>query len=81
MGKGLSPQSRAGMSDFSAELEAGVGNALLQEPEELTVLLLRQSQAERRGQCTCTRKRKNETTDINTTQLDCEQNILSPHKP
>lgn len=49
-GKGLSPWPRAGMSDFSAELEAGVGSALLPEPGELTVLLLRQSQAERRGQ-------------------------------
>lgn len=61
-GKGLSAWPRAGTSDFSAELEAGVGSALLPEPGELTVLLLRQSQAERRGQL-CARKETQKRSD------------------
>lgn len=39
-GKGLSLWSCAGMSDFGAELEAGVGSILLRETEDLAVLFL-----------------------------------------
>lgn len=40
---GLSACSHVGMNDFSAELDAGGASALLGEPEDLAVLLLRQS--------------------------------------